>query len=117
METTRFRIPAALSSVLAAPGILQPRTVGILNRVVSLVSLPNYYVVYLQFLNRHYYIYVYNYYVIHDPSSMILLLYTCRFTYRSSENQRVVSKLVDEVRGLNPNFISQHIRGMLIIIT
>ena len=43
MGTTRFRIPPALSSVLAALGTLQPRAVGILNRVVPLVSSPNYY--------------------------------------------------------------------------
>jgi hypothetical protein len=27
----------------------------------------------------------------------------------------VVSRLVDEVRGLNPNFLTQHIRGVLFV--
>ena len=43
MGTTQFRIPPALSSILAALGTIQPRAVRILNRVVPLVSLPNYY--------------------------------------------------------------------------
>ena len=45
MGSTRFRIPPALSSVLAALGTLQLRAVGILNRVDPLVSASNLYVV------------------------------------------------------------------------
>ena len=41
MGSTRFRIPPALSSVLAALGTLQLRAVGILNRVDPLVSASN----------------------------------------------------------------------------
>ena len=44
MGSTRFRIPPALSSVLAALGTLQLRAVGILNRVDPLVSASNLYV-------------------------------------------------------------------------
>ena len=43
MGSTRFRIPLALSSVLAALGTLQLRAVGILNRVDPLVSASNLY--------------------------------------------------------------------------
>ena len=32
-------------------------------------------------------------------------------TFKSSENQRVVNQLVTEVKGLNENFLTQHIRG------
>ena len=39
--TTRFRIPPALSSILAL-GTLQSRAVGILNRIDPLVPLANY---------------------------------------------------------------------------
>ena len=44
MGSTRFRIPPALSSVLAALGTLQLRAVGILNRVDPLVSASNLYI-------------------------------------------------------------------------
>ena len=44
MGSTRFRIPPALSSVLAVLGTLQLRAVGILNRVDPLVSASNLYV-------------------------------------------------------------------------
>lgn len=36
-----------------------------------------------------------------------------RFTYKSAENQRVLSRLIDEVKALNSQFITQHIRGIL----
>ena len=42
--STWFRIPPALSSVLAALGTLQLRAVGILNYVDPLVSSSNYYI-------------------------------------------------------------------------
>ena len=45
MGSTRFRIPPALSSVLAALGMLQLRAVGILNGVDPLVSASNLYLV------------------------------------------------------------------------
>ena len=45
MGSMRFRIPPALSSVLAALGTLQLRAVGILNHVDPLVSSSNYYIV------------------------------------------------------------------------
>ena len=45
MGSMRFRIPPALSSVLAALGTLQLRAVGFLNRVDPLVSSSNYYIV------------------------------------------------------------------------
>ncbi len=35
-----------------------------------------------------------------------------RYTYKSKENQQVLSRLIDEVRGLNSQYITQHIRGM-----
>ena len=35
-------------------------------------------------------------------------------TYKSPENQHILSKIVDEVRGLNPNYLTQHIRGMYV---
>ena len=44
MGSTRFRNPPALSSVLAALGMLQLRAVGFLNRVDPLVSASNYYI-------------------------------------------------------------------------
>ena len=44
MGSTQFRIPPALSSVLAALGTLQLRAVGILNRVDPLVSASNLYI-------------------------------------------------------------------------
>ena len=44
MGSTRFRIPPALSSVLAALGTLQLRAGGILNRVDPLVSASNLYI-------------------------------------------------------------------------
>ena len=31
--------------------------------------------------------------------------------YKSRENQRVVGHLIDEVQGLNQEFVAQHIRG------
>ena len=43
MGSIWFRIPLALSSVLAALGTLQLRAVGILNHVDPLVSSSNYY--------------------------------------------------------------------------
>ena len=49
MGSTRFRIPPALSSVLAALGTLQLRAVGILNRVDPLVSASN---LYLEIINN-----------------------------------------------------------------
>lgn len=39
-----------------------------------------------------------------------LVLVYSSVTFRHSENQRVVNKLVTEVKGLNNHFISQHIR-------
>ena len=41
--TKRFRNPQALSGTLTALGTLQPRALGILNRLVSLASTSNYY--------------------------------------------------------------------------
>ena len=49
MGSTRFRIPPALSNVLAALGTLQLRAGGILNRVDPLVSASN---LYLQEKNK-----------------------------------------------------------------
>ena len=45
MESTHFRHPKALSSVLAMLRLLQPQALGFLNCVVPLVLVPNYYVV------------------------------------------------------------------------
>ena len=33
--------------------------------------------------------------------------------FRSAENQAVVSRLIREVRGMNENFLVQHIRGVV----
>ena len=52
MRSTRFRIPLALSSVLAVLGTLQLRAVGILNRVDPLVSPSNYYIVIMTCTNK-----------------------------------------------------------------
>ena len=46
MVTKRLRNPRARSSALASLGTLQPRALGSLNRLVTLVSAPNLYVVY-----------------------------------------------------------------------
>ena len=35
-----------------------------------------------------------------------------RFTYKSPENQHII----DKVRGLNPNFLTRHVRGTTIIV-
>ena len=43
MVTKRLRNPRALSSALAALGTLQPRALGFLNRLVTLVSASNFY--------------------------------------------------------------------------
>ena len=43
MGSTLFRDPQALSSALAALGMLQPRAFGSLNRVDPLDSVSNYY--------------------------------------------------------------------------
>ena len=45
MGTKRFSNPQALSSALAALGTLQPRAIGLLNRLVPLVLASNYYIV------------------------------------------------------------------------
>ena len=45
MGSTRFRNPRALSSALASLGTLQPWALGFLNRVDTLVSVSNYYIV------------------------------------------------------------------------
>ena len=45
--TKRFSNPQALSSTLAALGMLQPRAVGLLNCLVSLVLASNCYLVHL----------------------------------------------------------------------
>ena len=42
-ETTRFSNPQVLSSTLAALGTLQPLAFGLLNRLVPLVLVSNYY--------------------------------------------------------------------------
>ena len=44
MGTKRFSNPQALSSTLAALGMLQPRAIGLLNRLVPLVLASNYYI-------------------------------------------------------------------------
>ena len=44
MGSTRFRNPPALSSVLAALGMLQLRAIGFLNHIDPLVSASNYYI-------------------------------------------------------------------------
>ena len=45
MGSTLFRDPQALSSALAALGMLQPRAFGSLNRIDPLDSVSNYYIV------------------------------------------------------------------------
>ena len=47
MVSTLFRYPQALSSTLASLGMLQPRAFGSLNRVETLDSTSNYYVVHI----------------------------------------------------------------------
>ena len=42
--TKRFSNPQALSSTLTALGILQPQAFGLLNRLVPLVLVSNYYI-------------------------------------------------------------------------
>ena len=49
----------------------------------------------------------------HGFSSCILFLLFFSVTFKSSDNQRVVNQLVTEVKGLNDNFLTQHIRGTL----
>lgn len=39
------------------------------------------------------------------------------FSYKSAENQKILSRLVDEVKGLNSRFITQHIRGQFDIVS
>ena len=46
MVSTLFRDPQALSSDLASLGTLQPRAFGSLNRVETLDSASNYYIIY-----------------------------------------------------------------------
>ena len=36
----------------------------------------------------------------------------CRKTFKSIENQALLSKLLSEVKGLNPSFDAAEIRGM-----
>jgi len=36
----------------------------------------------------------------------------CRKTFKDSDNQSVLNILIQEVKGLNPTFLTQHIRGM-----
>ena len=43
MGTKRFSNPQALSSALASLGTLQPRAIGLLNRLVPIVLASNYY--------------------------------------------------------------------------
>ena len=45
MGTKRFSNPQALSSALAVLETLQPRAIGLLNRLVPLVLASNYYIV------------------------------------------------------------------------
>ena len=47
MVSTLFRDPQALSSDLASLGTLQPRAFGSLNRVETLDSASNYYILYV----------------------------------------------------------------------
>ena len=47
MGSKLFRNPQALSSALAALGTLQPRPFGSLNRVETLDSISNYYIVHV----------------------------------------------------------------------
>ena len=45
-------------------------------------------------------------------STILLTLAICyRITYKDPHNQAVVNILIQEVMGLNPSFLTQHIRG------
>ena len=39
------------------------------------------------------------------------LIFVCRVTFRSPENQAILDILIKEVKGLSTNFLTQHIRG------
>ena len=56
MGSTLFRDPQALSSALAALGMLQPRAYGSLNRVDPLDSVSNYHLI---LAVKHMYLYKY----------------------------------------------------------
>ena len=47
---------------------------------------------------------------------ILKLPFSCRLTFKSHENQCLLNQLVDEVKGLNPNYLVQHIRGTPIFI-
>ena len=51
-ETKQFSNPRALSSTLTVLRTLQPRAFGLLNRLVPLVLVSNYYIVYDEVNNR-----------------------------------------------------------------
>ena len=44
------------------------------------------------------------------------LPFNCSYTFRSKENKRIVARLIDEVQGLNQDFMMQHIRGSQLLM-
>ena len=62
--TKRFSNPQALSSAVAALGTLQPRAIGLLNRLVPLVLASNYYVC-MYYMYICVYVYMCIYYIRH----------------------------------------------------
>ena len=50
-------------------------------------------------------------FVFYCLSHNLVLICNFSFTYKSTENQKILSRLLDEVKALNSHFIIQHIRG------
>ena len=57
----------------------------------------------------------YSYYL--DITSASVLMFPCSITFKSNENKTIVNRLVREVKGLNPEFKSEHIQGSVSFVT
>ena len=52
----------------------------------------------------------------HSARDSVWIYLTSSKTFKDTENQTVLRRLIREVKGLNHDFITQHIHGELVIV-